>query len=153
MGYGIAIPDPGRAIPYLEATNGHQFNRIAELKDFGFETVIDLGTPEKTAHLHRSETEALGMRYFSIPVDGVVPTQKQINDFTQKVIDASDDILLVYSPSSALLGTMWAAYRINLGAPVEFAISQGKRLGMEDEQEDILRARSGPKKPTLTKPH
>ena len=146
MGYGIAIPDPGQAIPYLQATRGRQINRIAELKAFGFETVIDLGTPEKTAHLHQLETEALKMRYFSIPVDSVVPSQEQVNDFTQKVIDASNDMLLVYAPDSALLGTMWAAYRINLGAPIDFAIKQGKDLGMDAAQEAILRNQSGAKK-------
>lgn len=142
MGYGIAVPDPGRAIPYLQATHGRQINRIAELHSFGFKTVIDLGTPEKTAQLHRSETEALGMRYINIPVNGAVPSQKQVDDFTQKVVDASDDMLLVYAPNSVLLGTMWAAYRINLGAPVEFAMNQGRKLGMEPEQEAILRNRS-----------
>ncbi len=141
MGYGIAIPDPGRAIPYLQATRGRQINRIAELKIFGFETVIDLGTPEKTARLHQLETEALGMRYISIPIDGLVPSQEQVDDFTQKVIDASKDMLLVYAPSSVLLGTMWAAYRINLGAPVEFAINQGKKMGMGPNQEATLRNR------------
>jgi len=146
MGYGIAIPDPGRAIPYLQATRGRQINRIAELKAFGFETVIDLGTPEETAQLHRSETEALNMRYISIPVDGAVPSQEQVNNFSQKVVDASSDMLLVYAPDSALLGTMWAAYRINLGAPIEFAINQGKKLGMEAEQEAVLRNRSEAKK-------
>ncbi len=140
MGYGIAIPDPGQAIPYLQATGGRPFNRIAELKSFGFETVIDLGTAEKTAKLHRQETEALGMRYISIPVDGIQPNQQQVNEFTQRVIDASNNMLLVYSPSSELLGTMWAAYRINLGAPIDFAINQGKALGMSDDQEVILRS-------------
>ena len=141
MGYGIAIPDPGQAIPYLQATHGRQINRISELKAFGFRTVIDLGTPEKTARLHKLETVAVGMRYISIPVDGAVPSRKQVSDFTQKVIDASNDMLLVYAPSSALLGTMWAAYRINLGAPVEFAINQGKKLGMGPDQEATLRNR------------
>ncbi|MCP4128432.1 MAG: hypothetical protein GY753_15430 [Gammaproteobacteria bacterium] len=143
MGYGIAIPDPGRAIPYLQATRGRKINRIAELKIFGFETVIDLGTPEETARLHRSETEALGMSYISIPVNGTVPSQEQVNYFSQKVVNASSDMLLVYAPNSALLGTMWAAYRINLGAPIEFAIKQGRKLGMEAEQGAILRSRSG----------
>jgi len=43
------------------------------------------------------------MRYISIPVDGVVPSQKQVNNFTQMVIDASNDMLLVYAPDSTLL--------------------------------------------------
>ncbi|MCU7923516.1 MAG: hypothetical protein KZQ88_12565 [Candidatus Thiodiazotropha sp. (ex Dulcina madagascariensis)] len=78
-----------------------------------------------------------------------MPSQEQVDDFTQKVIDASNSRLLVYSPTSALLGAMWAAYRINLGAPLEFAIKQGKNLGMETEQEAVLRKRMAMKKGLL----
>ncbi|MEJ1297412.1 MAG: hypothetical protein RPU64_15610 [Candidatus Sedimenticola sp. (ex Thyasira tokunagai)] len=153
MGYGIAMPDPGRAIPYLQATNGRLINRISELKIFGFKTVIDLGTPAKTAHLHRQETEALGMRYISIPVVGEVPSQDQVNDFSHQVVVGGNDMLLVYAPSSALLGTMWSAYRINLGAPLEFAIREGTDLGMGPEQESELRKRlSNKHRLTETKP-
>ncbi|MES9900542.1 MAG: hypothetical protein ABW148_16165 [Sedimenticola sp.] len=142
MGFGIAVSSPDLAIPYLQATRGQQINRIAELNAFGFKTVIDLGTKEKTAQLHRQETETLGMRYISIPVDSAIPNQQQIDEFTQKVIDSSSDMLLVYAPDSALLGTMWAAHRINLGAPVEIAIKQGTQLGMQTEQMLVLRSRS-----------
>ncbi|MCU7931925.1 MAG: hypothetical protein KZQ90_14075 [Candidatus Thiodiazotropha sp. (ex Codakia rugifera)] len=141
MGYGIAVPDPGQAIPYLQATGGRPLNRIAELKIFGFETVIDLGTPEKAARLHQLETEAVGMRYIHILVDDTVPSRDQVSDFTQHVINASKDMLLVYAPNSRLLGTMWAAYRINLGAPIEYALNQGAKLGMGPDQEAILRSR------------
>jgi hypothetical protein len=82
------------------------------------------------------------MRYINIPVNGNVPDQKQVNKFTQSVIDASSDMLLVYAPSSELLGSMWAAYRINVGAPVEFSINQGRKLGMSEEQAAILHKRS-----------
>ncbi|PUB89108.1 MAG: hypothetical protein DBP01_10865 [gamma proteobacterium symbiont of Ctena orbiculata] len=146
MGYGIAIPDPGRAIPYLQATMGRPLNRIAELSAFGFKTVIDIGTSEKSARLHRKETEVLGMRYISIPVDGNLPSREQVEDFTQHVVDASHGMLLVYAPRSELLGTMWAAYRMNLGAPVGFAIKEGRELGMLPDQEITLRNRYGSKK-------
>ncbi|MET0049402.1 MAG: hypothetical protein ABW066_16620 [Sedimenticola sp.] len=141
MGYGIAVPDPGRAIPYLLATRGRPLNRIAELKAFGFETVIDLGTPAKTARLHQMETEALDMQYISIPVDGNMPNQEQVDDFTQHVVDASHGMLLVYAPTSELLGSMWAAYRMNLGAPVDFSAREGRELGMTADQEIVLRYR------------
>ncbi|MEW8506815.1 MAG: hypothetical protein AB2598_08900 [Candidatus Thiodiazotropha sp.] len=146
MGYGIAIPDPGRAIPYLQATMGRPLNRIAELHAFGFKTVIDLGTPEKSARLHRQETEALGMRYISIPVPGNLPSREDVEDFTQHVVDASHGMLLVYAPRAELLGTMWAAYRMNLGAPAGFAVREGRELGMMPDQEIVLRDRYGSKK-------
>jgi hypothetical protein len=139
MGYGIAVTEPGLAIPYLQATRGHQVNSIAELKTFGFKTVIDLGTPVKEARLHQLETETLGIHYINIPIEGNLPSKKQLSYFTQQVVNhSSHNMLLVYAPNATLLGTMWAAYRINLGAPLEFAIKQGKKLGMENEQESAL---------------
>lgn len=146
MGYGIAIPDPGRAIPYLRATMGRPLNRIGELSAFGFKTVIDLGTPEKSARHHRQETEALGMRYINIPVEGNLPSQEEVEGFTQHVVDASHGMLLVYAPRAELLGTMWAAHRMNLGAPTGFALREGKELGMKPDQEIVLRNRYGAKK-------
>ncbi|MES9991618.1 MAG: hypothetical protein ABW098_06655 [Candidatus Thiodiazotropha sp.] len=145
MGYGIAIPDPGRAIPYLQATMGRPLNRIGELNAFGFKTVIDLGTAEKSARKHQLETEALGMRYISIPVDGNLPSREQVEDFTQHVVDASHGMLLVYAPRAELLGTMWAAYRMNLGAPTGFAVNEGRGLGMKPDQEVALQQRYGSK--------
>lgn len=142
MGYGIAVPGLGRAIPYLLATSGRPVNRIGELKTFGFLSVIDLGTQPKTARLHQTETEAVGMRYFNIPVEGDMPSREQTDRFSRMVYASSRGPLLVYAPSSALLGAMWASYLINLGAPLDYALKEGKSLGMAPEQEDELRRRS-----------
>jgi protein tyrosine phosphatase (PTP) superfamily phosphohydrolase (DUF442 family) len=141
MGYGIVVPDPGQAIPYLQATYGRQISGIGDLKAFGFETIIDLGTPPETARKHRQETEALGMRYFSIPVDGSTPSLEQARHFSRMVIDGQHP-LLVYAPTSALLGTMWASYRVNLGAPLGSAIDEGRALGMMPDQEAELLERA-----------
>ncbi|MCU7846121.1 MAG: hypothetical protein KZQ93_19980 [Candidatus Thiodiazotropha sp. (ex Monitilora ramsayi)] len=147
LGYGIAVPDPGRAIPYLQTTLGRPVNTIGELHTFDYAAVIDLGTPADTAHLHRKETEALGMRYYNIPVAGTLPERNQILLFTQSVVDASSSLLLVYAPSAELLGSMWAAHLINLGAPFDFAINEGKKLGMGANAESGLRRRFAGKRP------
>jgi|SaaInl4_135m_RNA_FD_contig_123_17474_length_4596_multi_4_in_2_out_0_4 protein tyrosine phosphatase (PTP) superfamily phosphohydrolase (DUF442 family) len=140
MGYGLAIPEPGRATPYLNATGGRPLNRIQDLAAFGFKSVIDLGTPTKTAALHRAETEAVGMRYFNIPVVSGMPNRKQMDRFGQLVLSAMDGPLLVYAPTQGLLGTMWASYRIGkLGAPFAFSINEGRSLGMTPTQTNVLR--------------
>ncbi len=141
MGYGIAVLNPGRAVPYLQQTHGRPINRIGELETFGFNTVIDLGTPHGTAQLHRAETETVGMHYINIPVIGVMPDHDQIKRFSLTVFRSSGDPLLVYAPTSTLLGTMWASHRINLGAPLEFAIREGKSLSMGSDQEAQIRDR------------
>lgn len=145
MGYGIALPDPGKAIPYLLATFGRQINSIGELKNFGFKMVIDLGTPADVASKHREETEALGMSYFNIPVSLSIPSPQQTSEFTRILLEIGDYPLLVYSPTAPLLGSMWAYYRISHGAPLEYAVLEGNSLGMMPEQEAELRRRHNQK--------
>ncbi|MFC1672683.1 hypothetical protein ACFL12_00885 [Pseudomonadota bacterium] len=139
MGYGIAMPDPGRAIPYLLATFGRPVNRIGELKTYGFETVIDLGTSAKSARLHRAETEAVGMAYFNIPIKGDMPSKAQVEQFRDMVVASGDAPVLVYAPTAPLLGATWAAYRISFGTPQSFAFYEGRALGLTTDQEDELR--------------
>lgn len=141
MGYAIAVPEPGRAIPYLLATSGHPIASIKELKIFGFRSLIDLGTPIQTARLHRAETEAVGMQYFNIPIEGNMPNRKQTEHYNQIVINANNEPLLVYAAKTNLLGVTWASYRIYLGSPLEFALSEGRTMGLTKAQETELRAR------------
>ena len=135
MGYGVAVPEPGRVIPYLVATSGQPVKRIAEFKVFGFRSVIDLGTPTSTADLHRSETEAAGLQYFNIFIESNIPNRKQVELFNKLVIDAHNGPLLVYAPRAELLAVMWASYRLSLGAPLEFVLKEGRTLGLTREQE------------------
>lgn len=140
-GYGIAVTQPGLAVPYLQATYGRPLNRIADLKAIGFAAVIDVGTPEQTARLHRAETEVAGMRYLNIPVKGDMPNIQQIRLFNRMITKSGGAPLLVYAPSAPLLAFIWAAHRISLGAPFAFAIQQGKSLGLTAGQETELRKR------------
>ncbi len=142
MGYGIALPQPSQAVPYLQATYGRHVDRIEGFKSFGFNTVIDLGTPQKTARHHREETEAAGMRYINIPVDTAIPSQKNIDYFTRMVVRYSIDPILVYSPSAELLGSVWATHRLMWGTPLELAIEEGRSLGMSKIQEAAIRKQS-----------
>jgi len=140
MGFGIAIPEPGRAIPYLVATAGRPLNSIQDLAIFGFHSVIDLGGTLATASLHRKATEAVGMKYFHIPITGEIPHSDQISLFYRIVINARNGPLLVYAPKVELLGVMWVTYRLRLGAPSGFAIREGRMLGLTMQQEKKIRS-------------
>ncbi len=142
MGYGMAIPEPGKAIPYLQATFGRPINKIKDLKTFGFSIVIDLGTTAKTATRHRAETEAAGMGYHNIPVQGEIPTIDQARRFSEIVLGAAAEPLLVYAPTSELLSMMWALHRLSMGSTVEFAIKEGRLFGLTEAQAKLLRQRN-----------
>ena len=142
MGYGMAVLEPGKVAPYMQATYGRPVFRIADFKTFGFQLVIDLGTPAKTAALHRAETEAAGMIYHNIPVSGINPTFVQGRQFSRIVLQAADKPLLVYAPTSALLSMMWALHRLNMGSSVDFAISEGRKFGLTEAQAKLLLTRN-----------
>ncbi len=137
IGYGIAVPDPGRAVPYLNVTDGRPITGIGELKIFGFLTVIDLGAKSEAVRLHRAETESVGMRYISIPIKGNMPDKGQTERFARTVIDGGTP-LLVYAPRAEQLGVMWASYRLWLGSPPDYAIREGRNLGLTSGQAEVL---------------
>lgn len=141
-GYGVAVPEPGRAIPYRLATNGQTVTRINEFRIFGFRSVIDLGTPTSTAHLHGIETETAGMAYFNIPIESNMPNRQQTRMFNQIVLNARNGPLLVYAPRAELLAVMWAFYRLSLGSPMAFVLSEAEAMGLTAVQEAELRDRT-----------
>ncbi len=140
-GYGIAVPEPGRVSPYLIETGGQPLARIQDLQIFGFRSVIDLGPAVPEAASHRAETMAVGMGYFHIPITGNMPNPEQVDTFNRIIIDAHNGPLLVYAPRSELIGVMWASYRLSLGAPLSFALTEGRSLGLTQEQEINLQIR------------
>ena len=141
MGYGIAVPEPGRAVPYLLATFGQPLTRINELKIFGFRSVIDLATPASTAKHHRAETQAVGMKYFNIPIEGDIPNKEQTDLFIKALLTPDNTPLLVYARDADIIAAMWVSYRIKMGSPLSFALNEGRALGLAGEQEAELQNR------------
>lgn len=141
MGYGIAVPEPGRAIPYLLATFGQPINRIQDLKIFGFRSVIDLGTPSSSAKHHREESEGVGMTYFNIPDVKTLAAPQTSQRFIDILLNPANTPLLVYAAKADLIAVMWASYRLHMGSPVDFSITEGRILGLTGEQEEMLRSR------------
>ena len=78
------------------------------------------------------------MRYFNVPVESMVPVAQQIAQFRDLLLDAGNRPLLVVAPSAEILAVTWAAYRLQLGAPLSYAIYEGKSIGLRSEQESIL---------------
>jgi hypothetical protein len=137
-GYGIALFQPERAVPYLRAVQGRPVNTIKQLKDSGFSAVIDLGTQSSTAKLHRIESESVGIRYISIPISGSLPSKAQVALFSATVDTASHRPLVVYAPDITLLGDMWVLHRLNQGALHGTAIGEGLEFGISEELKTAL---------------
>jgi protein tyrosine phosphatase (PTP) superfamily phosphohydrolase (DUF442 family) len=129
-GYGILVRQNGSAVPYLHAVGGRRVTSIQELRQTGFSAVIDLGTAPKTSILHRRETEALGMKYFTIPVAGDTPGKVEVAQFHKILSDRGNLPILVFSASANLLGGMWAYHRLMMGVAQKIATQEGYELGL-----------------------
>ena len=136
--YGIAITEPGQAQPYLQATYGRPISSIEDLGAYGFRTIIDLaplvgqGSPEFPARLSQS------MQQYHVPVVSTVPGRIQVAEFRELVLDAANLPALVIAPSAEALAGMWAAYRLEFGTPLSYAIAEAVAMGLQPEQEAAL---------------
>lgn len=139
-GFGVAVLDAARLLPYQSLTHGYAPDRIAGFKPYGIGAVIDLGTPDHVAALHERETEDAGMAYVNLPLAGGFPTPAETRLFADRLIGASGAPVLIYAPDARLLAAMWVAYRLSVGAPLEVTLDQGRRLGLSAE--DAQRFRS-----------
>ncbi len=137
-GYGIAITQDGRALPYRRAIGENNPATITELMKTGFTTVVDLDSPAGASRLHRSETEAARMIYISLGITGAIPTPEQVRRFLHAANDPANRPLLVFSNSPDLLGIMWAIRQLNQGNPPGQAFGEGRALGLSREGENDL---------------
>lgn len=141
FGYGMVVVEPGQGIPYLQSTYGRPINQIEDLRAFGIRTVIDLGSGDTFSEVKPTDGSPRGLRNFNIPVEPMAPSVTQIENFHDLLLDAGNRPLLVVAPSAEILAVTWAAYRLHLGAPLAYAIYEGKSIGLQSEQESALRDR------------
>ena len=116
MGYGIAVFQADKAIPYLRAINNRHTNTIQELKKMGFVTVIDIGTEPHASASHSRESNELGLNYVYIPVDqNGFATLNGSKKLHQAIQNFKRRPLLVYASKVDVLATAWGKHRLQQG--------------------------------------
>lgn len=141
LGYGMAIAEPGQAQPYLQSTYGRPIGSIEDLSAYGFRAIIDLGPLAGHRPGEYPEGSAQRMRYHHLPVESAIPGQIRVAGFRDLLLDADNLPALVVAPAAEVLAFMWAAYRLEFGAPLAYAIAEARLMGLRPEQEAALGAR------------
>ena len=142
--YGIAITEPGLAQPYLQSTYGRPISNIEDLGAFGFRTIIDLGPPGDLTSQEFLKGSRQRIRYCRVPNESLIPGRIQVSEFRNLVLDAGNLPALVVAPAAEMLAGMWAAYRLELGAPLSYTITEAVSMGLRPEQEATLIQRHQP---------
>ncbi len=138
FGFGLVVTEPGHGIPYLQSTFGRPISRIEDLRAFGVRAVVDLGPRNTVSTVRSTDGKLRSLGYFNIPVESIAPGVAQIENFHDLLLDADNRPLIVIAPTAEILAVTWAAYRLHLGAPLAFAIYEGKSMDLQSEQESAL---------------
>lgn len=100
-------------------------------KDAGFATVVDLrATGEDRGIDEAAAVEALGMRYFSLPVAGGDDVNFDNAAALDKILAASDGPVLLHCASGNRVGALYALRASLKGANDEEALAAGKAAGL-----------------------
>jgi hypothetical protein len=138
FGFGMVVVEPGHAVPYLQSTYGRLIASIEDLHAFGVRTIVDLGPHGEISAAKPADGNPRSLGYFNIPIESSAPGVAQIEYFRDLLLDPGNRPLLVTAPSAEILAITWAAYRLQLGAPLAYAIYEGKSIGLRSELESAL---------------
>ena len=138
FGFGMVVVEPGQGVPYLKTTLGRPIRHIEDLRAFGVRAVVDLGSQDGVSEVKSISGNAQSLGYFSILVESMGPAIAQIEYFEDLLLDPTNRPVLVIAPTAEILAVTWTAYRLQLGAPLAYAIYEGKSIGLRFEQEAAL---------------
>jgi uncharacterized protein (TIGR01244 family) len=138
-----AITNYNRATPFVGTSGRYGATAVAEVKELGFTTIVELrGPDEEGVAANAAAAKAAGLRYIAIPVTEKAPTEAQVQAFAQAVEDSANYPILVNCHSANRVGAMWALYRAQAGVPAEIAVEEGRTAGLTS-REPAVRARLG----------
>ena len=87
---------------------------LKRLKEQGVNSVLNLRRPEETnLGAQEEETaEALGLKYFNIPVDSSNLQPEQVEAFLRAVADESNHPMFIHYASANRVGSFWIIHRV-----------------------------------------
>ncbi len=129
-----------RMSPHIGGAGELREGAPAHLKQLGFAAVLDLRTAQEGTAKEKAAVEKAGLAYHNIPVATRAPTWAQVAEFARIVNDADNLPILVHCASANRVGAMWALYRSSQGVNPEFAIQEGRAVGLTS-RESAVRAR------------
>lgn len=137
-GFSFALRNPTEAIPYKNAVGDADYVPITRFRDLGFVSVIDLDPHTAETEEHRRQTQATGINYYSVPIDGFPPHHQRVRRFAEIISDPGNLPVIVYAENSVDLAALWTAYRFSSGMERASAINEGRLLGLQYSEEQEM---------------
>jgi uncharacterized protein (TIGR01244 family) len=109
---------------------------LAAVQKAGFKAVLNLRTEKEGSLEEEPKVEALGMKYYNIPIgpDGFSPAI--LEEFKDVLADNANRPLLIHCASSNRVGGLWFVYQVlDNGEDEAAALAEAKKAGMKSIEE------------------
>ncbi len=107
---------------------------LEQLKADGVKAIINLRQPtEYAAAEEEAKINALGLRYFNIPVSPTDPKDEQATEFLKITDDPANRPAFIHCRSAARVATFWMIRRVlRDGWKMEDALKEAEKIGLGD---------------------
>lgn len=108
---------------------------LARMKDEGVRAVLNLRRPsEYSAEEESAKAKALGLRYFTIPVDTAAPRDDQVDEFLKILADPQNRPLFLHCTTNNRASAFWMIRRVLVdGMKLEDAETEAKQAGLHSQ--------------------
>jgi len=110
---------------------------LIRLKQKGIHSVLNLRTAAEDPGVAKegAAVQALGLKYFHLPVDSSLLTPKLGDEFLRIVSDESNQPLFIHCASANRVGAFWILHRvINHGWSMERAEKEARKIGLRSKK-------------------
>ncbi|HSD27227.1 MAG TPA: protein tyrosine phosphatase family protein [Vicinamibacteria bacterium] len=125
-----ALPNYRLIRPDLAAAGQPSAEGLAQLKQLGFKTVINLRTEREGAKDEEAAVKAAGLDYVWVPVTPETLSHADVDAVSKVLANPAAGPVLLHCASANRVGAIWALIRRRQGATLEEAESEGKAVGL-----------------------
>ena len=127
-----AIPKFLQVTPQFCTGAQPRLEAFAKLKADGVKSVLNLRQPtEHRAADEQAAVEAVGMKYFNIPVVYANPTDAEADAFLKITDDPANRPMFIHCTAAIRVGAFWAIRRaLRDGLTTDAALEEGRKVGL-----------------------
>jgi len=148
------VPNYQLLRPGLAVAGKPSAEAVAQLKEQGFKTVIDLRTEAEGVADEKAAVEALGLRYVSVPVSAATLKSEDAKAVAGILEDPAAGPVLLHCASSNRVGAVLAIIEAQAGKSLDDALAAGRKAGLKSDSlvEAVKRVVAAPAEAPVSKP-